>query len=327
MRRISRRSELRSSRLLSVARRCDDDPFTHSFLKKIPFQANHPSDAVWAMSPSGVDCSVYFQYSVLVQYIERSKGGVIVSGRGVERVLDMIEWFAASPEGASLSEIAAALAMPKSSALLMLQSLIERGYIHRLGSGEYRLVRLPGEVSADGPNYGALIALVSPYLANAVHETGESGFIAVLEGPSIRYLNKLLPKREILYDRDIVPTRPAHKVASGIVLLASGSDADVEAYAATSSLSEEEHSKLREAVGSARKSGFYVNAMGVVEGAAGAAAPILAANGKAIAAFNISGPQGRFITNSDRISNVVRETAVAITEELARRSRRLSKGR
>ncbi|WJH41139.1 helix-turn-helix domain-containing protein [Aliirhizobium terrae] len=154
-----------------------------------------------------------------------------MSGRGVERVLDMIEWFAASPEGASLSEIAAALAMPKSSALLMLQSLTERGYIQKLGSGGYQLLRLPGEISPDGRNYGALIALVSPYLYDAVQETGESGFVAVLEGSSIRYLNKVLPKREILYDRDIGPTRPAHKVASGVVLLAAGSDAEVEAYA------------------------------------------------------------------------------------------------
>lgn len=250
-----------------------------------------------------------------------------MSGRGVERVLDMIEWFAASPEGAILSEIAAALAMPKSSALLMLQSLTERGYIHRLDSGEYQLLRLPGEVSADGRNYGALIALVSSYLSEAVQQTGESGFVAVLEGQSIRYLNKVLPKREILYDRDIVPMRPAHKVASGVVLLAAGSDAVIEAYAQSASLSEAEYSKLREAIESARTSGFYVNAMGVVEGAAGAAAPIIGANGKAIAALNISGPQVRFVTNSDRISEVVRETAVAISEELARRSRRLSKGR
>lgn len=250
-----------------------------------------------------------------------------MSGRGVERVLDMIEWFAASPAGASLSEIAAALAMPKSSALLMLQSLTERGYIHRLGSGNYQLLRLPGEISQDGRNYGALIALVSPYLAKAVQETGESGFVAVLEGTSIRYLNKVLPKREILYDRDIVPTRPAHKVASGIVILAAGTDAEVDAYAVSLSLSGTEHSKLRTAVDSARKTGFYLNSMGVVEGASGAAAPILGAGGKAVAALNISGPQVRFVTNSDHICGVVRETAVAISEELARRSRRLSKGR
>jgi IclR family transcriptional regulator, acetate operon repressor len=250
-----------------------------------------------------------------------------LSGRGVERVLDMIEWFAASPEGASLSEIAAALAMPKSSALLMLQSLTERGYIHRSPAGAYQLLRLPGEISADGRNYGALIALVSPYLSKAVQETGESGFVAVLEGTSIRYLNKVLPKREILYDRDIVPTRPAHKVASGVVLLAAGDDAEIDAYSASLSLSDAEQSKLREAVSSARDTGFYLNAMGVVEGASGAAAPILGAGGKAVAALNISGPQVRFVTNSDRICGVVRETAAAVSEELARRSRRLSKGR
>lgn len=250
-----------------------------------------------------------------------------MSGRGVERVLDMIEWFAASPGGASLSEIAAALAMPKSSALLMLQSLTERGYIHRLGSGEYQLLRLPGEISPDGRNYGALISLVSPYLSQVVAETGESGFVAVLEGPSIRYLNKVLPKREILYDRDIVPTRPAHKVASGIVLLAAGDDAEVDGYALSQALSDADYERLRDAVASARNAGFYLNAMGVVEGASGAASPIIGGEGKPVAALNISGPQVRFVANSDRICEVVRETAAAISEELARRSRRLSKGR
>lgn len=266
--------------------------------------------------------SIVYSFNIL-----NNREEAILSGRGVERVLDMIEWFAASPEGASLSEIAAALAMPKSSALLMLQSLTERGYVQRTGAGDYRLLRLPGEISSDGRSDGALIALVSPYLLKAVQETGESGFVAVLEGPSIRYLNKVLPKREILYDRDIVPTRPAHKVASGVVLLAAGSDADVDAYAAASSLSNEEHSRLSNAVTSARAAGFYLNAMGVVEGASGAAAPILGAGGKAIAALNISGPQVRFVTHSDRICEVVRETAVAISEELARRGRHISKGR
>ncbi len=250
-----------------------------------------------------------------------------MSGRGVERVLDMIEWFAASAEAASLSEIAAALAMPKSSTLLMLQSLAERGYIRRLANGEYELQRLPGEVSPDGRNYGALIALVSPYLSEAVQTTGESGFVAVLEGHDIRYLNKVLPKREILYDRDIGRTRPAHKVASGIVLLAAASDAEVDGYAVAAGLSSEDRTALESSVATARTAGFHFNAMGVMEGAAGAAAPIVEASGKAIAALNISGPQSRFISNSDRICEVVRETAIAISEELARRGRRVSKGR
>lgn len=249
-----------------------------------------------------------------------------MSGRGVERILDMIEWFAAAPDGASLSEIASTLAIPKSSALQMLQSLAGRGYIRRQESGEYCLVRLPGDIANDGRSHGALIALVSPYLTQAVDETGESGFVAVLEGHSIRYLNKVLPTREILYDRDIGPKRPAHKVASGIVLLAAQSDADIAAYAAAEALSEEEVSKVSHAVAMARADGLYLNSLGVVEGAAGAAAPIIGADGRAVAALNISGPQARFVANSDRISEVVRKTAVAISEELSRRGRRFSKG-
>lgn len=249
-----------------------------------------------------------------------------MSGRGVERILDMIEWFAASPEGASLSEIAASLSIPKSSALQMLQSLMERGYIRRRDGGDYHLLRLPGDVSREARNYGALIALVSPSLADAVRESGESGFIAVLEGQAIRYLNKVLPSREILYDRDIGPTREAHKVASGVVLLAAGSDAEIASYVAAASLSAAEAEALGEAVGRARADGFYINPMGVVEGAAGAAAPILGADGKPVAALNISGPQARFVANADRISEVVRKAAVSISEELSRRGRRLSKG-
>ncbi|THV20891.1 IclR family transcriptional regulator [Peteryoungia ipomoeae] len=249
-----------------------------------------------------------------------------MSGRGVERILDMIEWFAAAPDGASLSEIAATLAIPKSSALQMLQSLADRGYIRRQENGEYCLVRLPGDIAKDGRSHGALIALVSSHLTQAVDETGESGFIAVLEDRSIRYLNKVLPTREILYDRDIGPKRPAHKVASGIVLLAAQSDAEIAAYSAAEALSDEEVSSLSRAVAMARADGFYVNSMGVVEGAAGAAAPIIGADGRAVAALNISGPQARFVANSDRISEVVRRTAVAISEELSRRGRRLSKG-
>ncbi|CCF21839.1 Transcriptional regulator, IclR family [Pseudorhizobium banfieldiae] len=250
-----------------------------------------------------------------------------MSGRGVERVLDMLEWFAASPHGAGLKEIAASLSMPKSSALLMLQSLSERGYIERQANGHYRLLRLPGEISNDGRNYGALITLASPYLARAVEATGESGFIAVLEDHTIRYLNKVLPKREILYDRDIGQTRPAHQVASGVVLLAAMSDAERDACLTSTLLTKPERETLDVALSQAKAQGFFLNAKGVVEGAAGAAAAIYSEPGKAVAAINIAGPQSRFVSHSDHICKVVRETAVAISEELSRRHHHRTQGR
>ncbi|TKA93779.1 iron ABC transporter substrate-binding protein, partial [Cereibacter changlensis] len=36
-----------------------------------------------------------------------------MSGRGVERILDLIEWFAAHPEPATLARVAKVLDLPK----------------------------------------------------------------------------------------------------------------------------------------------------------------------------------------------------------------------
>ena len=241
-----------------------------------------------------------------------------MSGRGVERILDLIEWFAAHPGLASLSQVAAALGMPKSSALQMLRTMTERGYLARHASGDYALVRLPGEITADAHNLGALLALAVPMIEHAVASVHESGFLAVLDKDEIRYLNKILPEREIRYDRDITRTRPAHKVASGIVILGAGSDEAIDAYAAN--LSEAEAVTLREMVACARRDGFFLNPHGVVEGAAGVAAPIFDAAGHVLGAINISGPQARMAAASEQVCNAAYECARIVTKEIARRA-------
>ncbi len=243
-----------------------------------------------------------------------------MSGRGVERILDLIEWFAAHPTPATLAHVAKVLDLPKSSALVMLRTLVDRGYVQKLEAGDYMLVRLPGDISGRSKPWGAMLALAMPHLQVAVAASEESGFVAILEGGQVRYLNKILPAREIRYDRDISRTRPAHRVASGIVLLAAQSDAELDAYCAEAGLGEAEAAEVRRVVAVARQDGFYVNLKGVVEGAAGVAAPILDSSGRAIAAINISGPQARIAANSDRATQVVLETARAVTEDIGRRA-------
>lgn len=241
-----------------------------------------------------------------------------MSGRGVERILDLIEWFAATPGLVSLSQVSTALGMPKSSALQMLRTLTERGYVERDAAGRYTLIRLPGEITASGDSRGALLAVAAPLIARAVDDVGESGFLAVLEGTEIRYLNKILPTREIRYDRDMSMTRPAHKVASGIVILANMPAQGVDAYEAA--LSAEEKADLRTAMEAACRDGFFMNARGVVEGAAGVAAAIFDAQGQVVGAVNISGPQGRMAEASDQVCAATLATARAVTSEIQRRA-------
>ncbi|MDB6453767.1 IclR family transcriptional regulator [Falsirhodobacter sp. 20TX0035] len=241
-----------------------------------------------------------------------------MSGRGVERILDLVEWFAVTPGAVSLSQVSTALSMPKSSALQMLRTLNERGYIERDNTGRYLLTRLPGEITAFGNSHGALLALAAPLIARAVDEVGESGFLAVLEGSEIRYLNKILPAREIRYDRDMSMTRPAHKVASGIVILSNAAAEVLEGINAR--LSAKDRADLQAAIKGAKRDGFYMNAHGVVEGAAGVAAPVFDAEGRVVGAINIAGPQGRMAAAAERVSATALSTARAVTEEIRRRA-------
>jgi IclR family pca regulon transcriptional regulator len=244
-----------------------------------------------------------------------------MSGRGAERILDAVEWFATRTSPVTFTEFVHALDVPKSSAVLMLQLLVNRRYVERLDD-RYRLLRLPGESAGGGVTWGTILRLADPHLRDAVVMTEESGFVAVLQDNRIRYLNKILPKREIRYDRDIAPSRAAHQVASGLVFLAGYSEDALARYAGEVGLDEAERAALAETVAQVRRDGLSININGVVEGASGIAAPVLDASGRVIAAINISGPRERFIANLDRIKTAVVTVAGAVTDEVAQRTRK-----
>lgn len=245
-----------------------------------------------------------------------------MSGRGAERILDAVEWFATTTSPVTYTDFVQALDVPKSSALLLLRLLVSRGYVQRLPDNRYVLVRLPGEMLGGGDTWGTILRLADRHLREAVATVEETGFVAVLDNERIRYLNKILPKREIRYDRDIVPTRLPHQVASGLVLLSDFTQADLERYLDETKLPADERSNILAATAGARSDGYYVNINGVVEGAAGIAAPVKDAQGRTVAAINISGPRDRIIANLDRIRDAVVSVAGAVSKEVAHRTRK-----
>lgn len=252
-----------------------------------------------------------------------------MSGRGSERILDIIEWLAARSGSASLTELVQSLELPKSSTLLLLRVLVDRRYVERLDDGRYQLVRLPGEISEGREAWGTVLRVADPFLREAVTTSQETGCVAVMENFQVRYLNKLLPTREVRYDRDISRLRIPHQVASGIVLLSGVEDPGLHRYSECHSIADDLRQEIVEMVDTARRDGFFVNLKGVVEGAAGVAAPVFDAEGRIIAAANVSGPKDRFFENRDAITAIVIEAARRITEEVVRRTRnpRTSNGR
>ncbi|MGM8931674.1 IclR family transcriptional regulator [Salinicola halophyticus] len=241
-----------------------------------------------------------------------------MSGRGTERVLELIEWMSLQTEARSLTEIVAELGLPKSSVLMLLRMLVEKGYVARDTSSHYRLVRLPGEHSAQNRASGTLWRVAYPYLEEAVKQTQESAFLAVFDASErVTYLNKLLPEREIRYDRDITVSRVAEHVASGCVLLASLEPTAFEAYLARRLPNDSDSKLIRKWVEQTRNDGYAVNLDGRVEGASGLSAPIRDAENRCVAALNIAGPRERVVRDQSRIRDVLLTTAESISLALS----------
>ena len=130
-------------------------------------------------------------------------------------------------------------------------------------------------------------------------------------------LNKILPAREIRYDRDITVSRDAIQVTSGQVLLAELSGADLEKYFSEIYLGglsnrQEVEKKLKEV----KECGYAVNLKGTVEGAAGVAAPIFDKHGNCVAAMNIAGPHDRVEEKKKLIIKVVTDLAEKASSSL-----------
>jgi IclR family transcriptional regulator, acetate operon repressor len=240
------------------------------------------------------------------------------------RILELIEWLASHWRAATLAETRAALDLPKSSTLVLLRTLVEAGYADRGEDGRYRLKRLPGEASAEASAWGTIVRIADEFVRDAVAETQESGFVAVLTPERrIRYLCKHVPAREIRYDRNIAVDRIAHHVASGIAILSSMTEAEIEDYIAAASragtFKRDERDAVMKALTAARENRVAVNLRGRVEGASGVAAALLDGDGRPIAALNISGPSDRVEARLDRIIEVVRTSAGLASKALARR--------
>lgn len=243
-----------------------------------------------------------------------------MSGRGAERILQILEWMSSETEPVSFVQVLAALAFPKSTTLDLLRILVAGKYAEKTPDGRYRLLRVPGEPSAPGQGYGTLLRLAEPSMRHAVEVTQESGFIAVLtEERDIRYISKILPDREIRYDRDVTVPRRPHQVSSGIILLGDFTQDALRDYVMAERAAgrfEGAFETLASQVRAAVTAGFQATKVGVVEGAGGMSAPIRGRDGKISAAINIAGPADRIAAAAGEIVPVLCETAATISQAL-----------
>lgn len=138
--------------------------------------------------------------------------------RSAGRVLDLLEYLQGQTEPRSLSQIALDLVLPKSSTLLLLRTLVDRGYVRRDARDDYVIERHRGVSKSINDR---LVEVAVPEMLSCSNRTGETVLLGVLvDGGQTRALAKQVSRQELRYDADLSALRPSYCTAMGRVLLA-----------------------------------------------------------------------------------------------------------
>ena len=241
--------------------------------------------------------------------------------KSAERILDVLELLALEQRrGLRLSEIAERLGLPKSSATMLLRTLEARCYATRGPDGRYRLPDLfletPGWV---GGQSAKLLHVARPVMTELVERTGETCFLGVLTPDlEVRVLHKVVSPREVRYDTDLRPLRPAYCTSIGRVQLAFLPGDRIHAYLAATPLERFTENtlttpeELLEDLSSIRERGHAESVDAREIGASGVSAPVFGRNGEILAALNLSAVTQRFLQQQDTMRAAVTAAAEAI---------------
>jgi len=139
--------------------------------------------------------------------------------KSARRVLQILHFFAERKAPATLSEIAATLGFPKSSALGLLDTLESEGYAHQSSNGYYLTRRWLIEAQ-NVVEHDQLTQRIRPVLERLASELGETLILAQRAGMRVVYLDVVEPDRIVRFTANVGQTKPIHAAASGRALLA-----------------------------------------------------------------------------------------------------------
>jgi DNA-binding IclR family transcriptional regulator len=240
--------------------------------------------------------------------------GAEATHRGVERIAAALG-FVAGRGWVSAAELGAALDVDRSTAWRLARSLERVGWLHLDGgSHRYRLGVPLFELGVRVLDTFDIRAEARRVMTDLVASTGESADLAILDGDSVVFIDKLDGTNEVRAFTRSGQRANLHAVAAGKVLLAAMTEPDLEAYLAgplepytPSTITDP--AVLRRVVEETRRQGWAVN-RGELHVEAGAlAVPILDAGGICVAALGLNIPLTRL--SDDDIPILVRELHAA----------------
>jgi DNA-binding IclR family transcriptional regulator len=250
--------------------------------------------------------------------------GPVKSADRVMAVLDLL----AEAGSLSFGEIAAKLALPKSSAHALLHTIERRGYIEfEEPTKSYRLGSRIWELANSQHAIHDLRTLMKPLMDELVRRTGETVQLAVLDGIEALYLELAESPHPMKLTSRVGVRLPAHTSAIGKALLASLDEHDarrrfegVTLVTLTENTIGDVRTLLAE-LARIRRQGYSVDNEEFAVGLRCVAMPVRDAQGKTVAAMSVSMPTPRYSRSvAANARRALAETVAEASERLARRS-------
>jgi IclR family acetate operon transcriptional repressor len=248
------------------------------------------------------------------------------------RGLSLLEAFAdfnGAPAG--LNELALRVGLSSSTTHRLLATLQSEGYVTRDREGNRYVLghRIGGTAATIEQRTSHLRALARPHLEAISAETGETANLVVLDERRSVYIDKVDGTHALRMAMRVGSTFPAHTSASAKAILAFQPDeAQLRAIFAEEPLRKLARNTItglrafRAGLKEVVRAGYAVESEELEEGVSCIAAPLIGANGIAVAAISVPGPTTRIMApSSARIGVFISKHAAEISRLLGFRKR------
>jgi len=241
--------------------------------------------------------------------------------RATDRVIDILELTAASPDGVGLKDLSVRVETPKSSLLPLLRTLSARGYLAQGRAGEYRLGPRAVELAVRAPGRRDLVEAARPALEALMRRSGESAFLTTLDADAatVVFIDVVETDQLIRYTVNVGQRSPLHATANGKAILAMLPAAERDDVLRALTLKRYTDRTittvpaLRAALDEIRVAGASTSIDEIVKGASGIAAPVYDRDGRVAGACAVGGPTDRMKSRMRQLTADVKATARAIS--------------
>jgi len=227
--------------------------------------------------------------------------------QSIARAAQVLRALREQPAGLTLGELAAAVALPKSTVHRLVGALTSEELLD--SSAEGRVVLGGGLAGLAAALHEALAARVRPVLVELSHELAETVDLAVREGASVRFLDQVPGPQRLRAVSAVGAEFPLHCTANGKALLAELPDEAVaqllpERLPALTRRTSTSRARLLDELAEVRMQGFALDREEQTEGICAVGAAIRDRSG-AVAALSVPVPSARFAGAERRCAQAV----------------------